>query len=279
AQDRNFNPRAAGALSAFLTLIDTLDREIRGLTLGEQVEHALQRSGLLDHYRQEKGEVGQARVENLEELVNAARAFQHEAVDEGMDPLAAFLAHAALEAGEGQGEPFQDCVQIMTLHSAKGLEFPVVFMCGMEDGLFPHQLSLEEPGRLEEERRLCYVGMTRARRTLVFTYAERRRLHGTETYPQPSRFLREIPAELMQEIRPRVSVTRPVYAAPAAVFRSVDEPASGLRLGQRVRHAKFGEGVILNYEGNGAHARVQVNFKQTGSKWLVLSYANLETLP
>jgi DNA helicase-2/ATP-dependent DNA helicase PcrA len=197
-----------------------------------------------------------------------------------MAPLPAFLAHAALEAGEGQAEESADCVQLMTLHSAKGLEFPLVFLAGMEEGLFPHNRSVEEPGRLEEERRLCYVGITRAKRHLYITYAETRRLHGSDMYQSPSRFIGEIPKELTEEVRPRTSVARPVIAPPVTAYRKpvVEEGPAGLRLGQRVTHAKFGEGVVLSYEGRGSHARVQVNFKQAGSKWLVVQYANLEAI-
>jgi DNA helicase-2/ATP-dependent DNA helicase PcrA len=164
---------------------------------------------------------------------------------------------------------------MMTLHSAKGLEFPIVFLCGMEDGLFPHQRSLNDLGGLEEERRLCYVGMTRAMKELYLTYAEQRRLHGVDSYGQPSRFIREIPDELIEEIRPKVQVSRPV--APGRL--RYEEPAvPGVRLGGRVRHGRFGEGVILNVEGNGPHARVQVNFERQGTKWLMIQYANLEPL-
>jgi DNA helicase-2/ATP-dependent DNA helicase PcrA len=233
-------------------------------------------SRLPEHYRNARDGRGEERIENLDELVTAARQF---AVDPetGMQPLDAFLAHAALEAGDGEAEAWEDCVQLMTLHSAKGLEFPVVFLCGMEEGLFPHQLSINEPGRLEEERRLCYVGMTRAMQSLCISHAESRRLHGQDTYPTPSRFLGEVPAELLQEVRAKPKITRPVYVAP--VRKSpVDDAPGGLRLGQRVQHMKFGEGVILNYEGQGSHARVQVNFQSAGSKWLVVAYANLQAL-
>jgi DNA helicase-2/ATP-dependent DNA helicase PcrA len=189
------------------------------------------------------------------------------------------LSHAALEAGETQGESWDDCVQLMTLHSAKGLEFPLVFMAGMEDGLFPHQRSVEDAaGRLEEERRLCYVGMTRAQEQLYLTYAETRRMHGSESHCRPSRFIDEMPAELLEEIRPQLSARRPyVSARPAApsregIFRNQEWP---FKLGQRVQHRKFGEGTVLAFEGSGEHSRVQVNFTHAGNKWLVLAYANL----
>ena len=271
----DLNARARNALAAFLELIQTQAAGLVGLPLGEQVEHIVQASGLKEHYLKEKGEKGQARCENLDELVNAAREYQQDDFDqENLEPLAAFLSHAALEAGDGQAQDWQDCVQLMTLHSAKGLEFDTVYLCGLEEGLFPHQLSVEEPGRLEEERRLCYVGITRACRRLYLSYAEHRRLHGSESYCVPSRFLNEIPAELIQELRPRVQVSRPFAAAPDR--HAFAPQPEGLRLGQRVQHAKFGEGVVLNYEGQGAHARVQVNFESAGSKWLVVDYANLQ---
>jgi DNA helicase-2/ATP-dependent DNA helicase PcrA len=164
----------------------------------------------------------------------------------------------------------------MTLHSAKGLEFPLVFMCGMEDGLFPHQRSIVDPNGLEEERRLCYVGMTRAMRMLYMSYAETRRLHGRESSAYPSRFLHEIPDELIEEVRPQVKVARPLYQG-RSTSRSRQDAPGGLALGQRVKHARFGEGVVLNHEGEGAHARVQVNFEEAGAKWLVLAYAKLES--
>ena len=266
-------PRARNALAAFHALIDRLVGETGGMGLAEQIEHVLHASGLLAHYQKEKGEKGEARVENLEELVSAGRNFIHDE-SEGLDPLSSFLAHAALEAGDGQAEAWEDCVQLMSLHSAKGLEFPIVFLTGMEEGLFPHQRSLEEPGRLEEERRLCYVGMTRAKRFLYLSFAEVRRLHGSEHYTSPSRFLAEVPDELIQEIRPRHSLT-------GSGFRHGETriPAApvGMSLGSRVHHDKFGEGVIMNYEGQGSHARVQVNFADAGARWLVLAYANLRT--
>ncbi len=265
--------RVSGAFEKFAKLIRELDVGVRGLQLYEQVDHALHGSGLVEHYKAEKGERGDARVENLEELVSAARSFVPEEA-EGMTALSSFLSHAALEAGEGQAEAWEDCVQLMTLHSAKGLEFPLVFICGMEDGLFPHERSSDDLEGLEEERRLCYVGMTRAMQELYMSYAEQRRLHGVDNYCVPSRFLRELPAELVEEIRPRVQVSRAYGGGVIAA----GPPSAGFSLGQRVRHPTFGEGVVLDYEGDGAHARVQVNFKSAGSKWLVVAYANLSTL-
>jgi DNA helicase II / ATP-dependent DNA helicase PcrA len=269
--------RAAQALQAFMELIDRLAREINGLELHEQVDHVIQMSGLIEHYKKEKGERGEGRIENLLELVSAARGFSPETEAEAeLSPLESFLSHAVLESGEGQADPYDDCVQMMTLHSAKGLEFPVVFLAGMEDGLFPHQRSVADLAGLEEERRLCYVGATRAMRHLYITYAEQRRLYGVDTYGQPSRFIGEFPPELMEEIRPRLQVSRPVFVKRSS---TLDEtPAAGMRMGSRVRHSKFGDGVILNFEGNGPHARIQVNFERQGTKWLMLSYANLEVV-
>ncbi|MDE1921811.1 MAG: DNA helicase II [Gammaproteobacteria bacterium] len=265
--------RAAQALGAFLALIDRLDGEVQGLELHDRVDHVIQMSGLIEHFKKEKGERGEGRIDNLLELVSAARGFVADA-ETDLGPLDQFLAHAVLESGEGQADAWDDCVQMMTLHSAKGLEFGMVFLAGMEDGLFPHQRSAADPAGLEEERRLCYVGMTRAMRRLFVTYAEQRRLYGVDTYGQPSRFLAEIPSDLIEEIRPRIQVSRPVFTPRRA---AVEEAApSGMRMGSRVRHGKFGEGVILNFEGNGPHARIQVNFERQGTKWLMLSYANLE---
>ncbi len=277
--------RATAALRGFMLLIEQLADETRHFDLHEQVDWVIQRSGLIGHFKKEAGERGEARVENLYELVTAARTFRVESVpaaqEDGetataLQPLETFLAHAALEAGEGQAAAWEDCVQMMTLHSAKGLEFPLVFVCGMEDGIFPHGRSLNDIDGLEEERRLCYVGMTRAMRELNLSYAELRRLHGSDVHGQPSRFLREIPAELLEEIRPRIQISRPVQFTRGA---ALEEPAvGGMRLGQRVRHTKFGEGVVLNLEGQGAHARVHVNFERQGAKWLMIGYANLEQM-
>ncbi|HSG66391.1 MAG TPA: 3'-5' exonuclease, partial [Gammaproteobacteria bacterium] len=270
--DGRLAKRASESLWAFLHLIDRLDEATKSMSLDVQVRHVVHASGLLEHYRRDKLG-GEARVENLQELISAAQSFAHDEESE-LPPLIEFLSFAVLESGETQADDYEDSVQLMTLHSAKGLEFPVVFVCGLEDGLFPHQRSASDAAGLEEERRLCYVGPTRARRQVYLTYAEQRRLYGTDNFGTPSRFLREIPQELIEEVRPALAVSRPVYRR-SAVERG--EPG-GIRLGQRVRHGKFGEGIVLNAEGSGAHARVQVNFERAGSKWLVLAYAKLELM-
>jgi DNA helicase-2/ATP-dependent DNA helicase PcrA len=272
--------RAANAVLAFINLIERMARETTGLDLQDKVDHVIHASGLVEMFRNDKGERGETKLENLMELVSAAKSFEPDPAGE-MSPLDEFLSHAALEAGEGQAEAWEDCAQLMTMHSAKGLEFPLVFMCGMEDGLFPHQRSIADPNGLEEERRLCYVGITRAKQTLYVTYAEQRRLHGMDSFSQPSRFISEIPDDYVEEIRPRVQVSRPVRgprSGSANSLRKSSDAEMGVRLGQRVRHGKFGDGVILNYEGQGAHARVEVNFETAGTKWLVLSYANLDLM-
>ena len=264
--------RALNALQGFVTLVDELDSGTDELLLEEVVEQVIQGSTLVEFYRKEKGEKGQARVENLEELVSAAKQFVAEEGD--LSPLQQFLDNAALDAGDAQADEYEDSVQLMTLHSAKGLEFPLVFLVGMEENLFPHRMSIEEPGRLEEERRLAYVGITRAMEKLMITYAESRRLHGSETFNTPSRFIREIPAELLQEVRLHTAIARPVSSLTQAQV-----PDTQLTLGQRVYHQIFGEGVVLNFEGRGASARVEVNFDTEGSsKWLVLQYANLQLM-
>ncbi len=271
--------RARNALNGFLDLVEQLQRDTAGMELAALVDHVLTASGLLEFHRNEKGERGQTRAENLEELVSACRQFLPENAEQ--PPLPQFLDRASLDAGDGQAEEFEDSVQLMTLHSAKGLEFPLVFLAGMEENLFPHAMSREEPGRLEEERRLAYVGITRAMRSLFLTYAESRRLHGNETFNTMSRFVREIPPALLREVRPRASVTRPVslgdrYRGVPAATRGAEVPQNGLRLGQAVRHPKFGEGVLVNFWGQGTHARVNFNFARDGAKWLVLPYTTLQ---
>ncbi|AVJ57167.1 DNA helicase II [Idiomarina sp. OT37-5b] len=269
--------RARNAVAAFIDFIEGLDDETEDFTLGRLSDEVIRRSGLLAMYEAEKGEKAETRVENLKELVNACQNFNLDDSEEDMSPLNAFLAHAALEAGEEQADEYQDAVQLMTLHSAKGLEFPLVFMTGVEEGVFPSQQSMDEPGRLEEERRLCYVGMTRAMQKLVLTYAEQRRIYGQEFFHKVSRFVSEIPADTLHEVRLQTQVQRPSSYSRfnnAASHEAFEQ--TGYQLGQRVRHPKFGDGTVLNYEGTGPQSRIQINFDQVGSKWLVVAYARLE---
>ena len=272
--------RASGALQQFIALIEKLSDESKPLELHDQIEQVISGSGLQIHFEKDRSEKGQSRVENLGELIEAARGFRYESEEgEDLSPTEAFLSTAALESGEGQASKWEDCVQLMTLHSAKGLEFPLVFLVGMEEGLFPSSMSMDEPGRVEEERRLCYVGITRARENLMMCYAESRRLYGNENYNAPSRFINEVPAELMVEVRPRAHVTQTIHRPePMQKVKkriSGDNNNDGLNIGQRVSHKKFGEGVIIDLEGQGKSARVQVKFESSGSKWLVVAYANL----
>jgi len=271
--DKLLPARALTALEGFLRLIHQVSLTGSG-SLEEIVNTAIQLSGLITHYRKEPGEKGQARIENLDELIDAAREFHVNADLHGdLAPLPAFLAHAALESGETQAGIHSDSVHLMTMHAAKGLEFPTVFLVGLEEGLFPHQRSSNDPEQLEEERRLCYVGLTRARRQVILSYAQHRRLHGDEYYPAPSRFLSEIPAALISEVRLGGTITEPLFST-----TSSNAGERSLKLGQRVLHTKFGEGTVLNLEGQGSNARVQVNFAGVGSKWLILAYAGLSAL-
>jgi DNA helicase-2/ATP-dependent DNA helicase PcrA len=264
--------KARTGLKSFVELIEQIADNHENLPLHTLAERAVRDTGLRDYHAREKGEKGQARVENLDELVGATREFR---VEDDQNPLSEFVARAAMDAGESQAEEDEDSVQLMTLHSAKGLEFPMVFLAGMEEGLFPHSMSAEEPGRMEEERRLAYVGMTRAMQKLVLTFAESRKLYGQERFNAPSRFIREIPDEHLREVRLRNTVSRPAMFSSAGSAATSSDTDSGFQLGQRVIHPKFGEGVVMNAEGAGAHARVQVNFSD-GAKWLVLAYASLE---
>ena len=262
--------KSGTAIRAFVALIERLSADTGGSALDIVVETIIKETGLLEYYREEGRERGEARGENLDELVSAARFFVAEE-HEGQD-IVEFLAHAALEAGEGQASEGQDSVQLMTLHAAKGLEFPIVFLTGLEEGLFPHERSVHDEARLEEERRLCYVGITRAMRELTLSYAETRRIHGQDLYCAPSRFLTEIPDELLEHVRPRSQVesgSGPGVSSPNRV---------GPTIGGRVAHATFGEGVIIDCEGRGEQARVQVRFAGSGVKWLVLAYAGLTIL-
>lgn len=285
---RVLTSRAASAVTGFLQLVKNLTEaanavDVKGdvLSLDALMQKVLDDTGLMVFHQNEKGEKGQARGENLQELVNACRAFEPEEDDEFASPLQQFLDTAALDAGETQADEFEDAVQLMTLHSAKGLEFPLVILAGVEEGLFPHKMSADDPERLEEERRLCYVGITRAMEKLLITYAETRRQYGTETFNTVSRFVKEIPADLLQEVRLKTAVTRPV----SFQRQSLREPdlsdsgeSSGFRLGQSVRHSIFGEGVILRFEGSGPNGVIEVNFSKVGKKRLVAQYAKLESM-
>lgn len=268
--------RASTALGAFISLIERLQPQTATMELDEQISLVINASGLYAHFETSKVDKSESRLENLQELVNAAKEFRYEQTDDDELPLlVAFLAHASLEAGEMQADENESYVHMMTLHAAKGLEFPVVFMVGLEEGLFPGKQSMEEPGRLEEERRLCYVGMTRAMEKLVISYAEVRRQYGREEYHRPSRFLNELPTEFLDEVRAKARFQAPAGKTMARQVSSFAAEQSGFQLGQQVSHATFGQGVVLGVEGSGAHTRIQVKFADHGSKWLVLAYANL----
>jgi len=269
--------RAANAIKGFVDLINRLEDDSVEMTLRSTADLVINHSGLKAMYQAEKGERGQDRLDNLDQLLTAMNDFVVPEEAEDMTPLNAFLSHAALESGDSQADEYEDAVQLMTMHSAKGLEFPMVFIVGVEEGMFPSQRTIEEPDKMEEERRLAYVGITRAMKQLVICYAESRRLYGQEKFHKPSRFIREIPAELVEEIRLTTQVSRPTqhnrFNQSQQQFNQ-----TGLTLGQRVNHTKFGEGVIVNYEGSGAQSRVEVSFEQVGSKWLVVAYARLEAI-
>ncbi|SFX56260.1 DNA helicase II [Marinospirillum alkaliphilum] len=299
--------RAATTVQVFIELVEQLDEQTLPLSLHESVEVMLELTELKDFHAREKGEKGQARVENLKELITAVQQYEpilplsaengEEINLEGRQALAVFLTEASLDAGDNQAEEDQDAVQLMTLHTAKGLEFPLVFLAGVEEGLFPHQMALDSSlDGLEEERRLCYVGITRAMKTLYLTYAESRRIYGRENFCRPSRFLNELPTELLHEVRLRAAVSRPM-SSPAlrprpaaariggagnpldrAVSGQQSAAAASLRIGQRVEHKKFGVGIILHAEGEGDRTRLLINFDDAGEKWLVLGFAPLTPL-
>ena len=270
--DKQFTARAGNAIQAFLYLIEEMAVETQDMPLHDLTEEMLKTSTLIASYEKEKSEKAQMRVDNLAELVTAARQFEHEELE--LSELDSFLAHAALESGEGQASEYEDPVQLMTLHTAKGLEFEHVYLTGLEEGLFPHRMSMDEPGRLDEERRLCYVGITRAKQHLTISYANVRRLFGNEQYTQPSRFISELPKEYLQEVR----VQKTSETVSTSSMQAETAASNGYQLGSRVLHVKFGEGTVTGSEGDGTHARVQVNFDDVGSKWLVIAYANLEVL-
>ncbi len=274
--------RAAQNVGGFMTLINSLDEYSADHELHVTMDYVIRQSGLIPHHEKEGGEKASSRLENLEELINAARGYAQES--EAAEPdltlpqrMTGFIDKAALDAGDAQADEYEDAVQLMTLHSAKGLEFPLVFIAGMEEGLFPHKMSGDSLDGLEEERRLCYVGVTRAMEKLFLCHAESRRLHGEENFSRPSRFIREIPAALKQDVRMKGQINRASSwsGTPGAAATTEN---NNIRLGQRVRHPSFGEGVVLSCEGNGNTARIQINFDAVGGKWLVAAYARLEAL-
>lgn len=272
-QSTGLGQRGSLALAKFIDLIEKLQVVVANKELDEQISDVIQHSGLYAHFSKIKGDKSESRVDNLQELINAAKQFRYEYDEEEELPLVnSFLAHASLESGELQADEHERSVHLMTLHAAKGLEFPIVFLVGMEEGIFPGRQSIEEPGRLEEERRLCYVGMTRAMRKLVLSYAEVRRQYGREEYHRSSRFLREIPQQFLDEVRVK---SRSQWPGTTKSKLPVADEVLGITIGQNVQHAKFGQGVVLAIEGSGAHTRVQVKFSEHGVKWLVLAYANL----
>ena len=273
-------PRAANALKSFIDLLDSLSEACSDLPLYKQVDLAIQRSGLIAHYQKEPSEKATSRIENLGELVSAARQFHlHDEDLAGMSPLSAFLSHASLEAGEGQANRFEKCVQLMTLHSAKGLEFPVVFISGLEDHLFPSPYAVNDALKLEEERRLCYVGMTRAKHRLFLTHCESRRIHGTVKHQYPSRFLKEVPKQYLHFLGMRSSIQRPKMAGrgPDVRLNSQNTSPPKWKIGQRVTHPSFGEGTVINTEGDGDNMRLHIQFSM-GSKWIMPAFAKLSVL-
>ena len=276
--------RAANALLRFVDLINALDQETEQMNLSEQTDFVIKKSGLYEMYQQEKGEKGEVRIENLEELVTATKQFTKPDEAEDLSDLTAFLTHASLEAGEAQASPNQDYVELMTLHSAKGLEFPRVFMVGVEEGIFPSGMSFDE-GRLQEERRLAYVGITRAKRKLTISYAELRRLYGKEERHVASRFIEELPEAHIREIRLRGNINRAAnfvqnntFAKQVAKTTASRLNDSSWKMGQKVMHPKFGQGTIVNVEGSGEATRLQIAFQGNGIKWLIAKMAPLEKL-
>ncbi len=279
--------RAQSAVQNFLHLINQIDTETQDYELSNLTEYMLQKSQLIEYYGRDNNESAQSRIENLQELIQATKAFDPRSeFTQDMPPLPAFLSHISLDTTDNQADPHEDSVQLMTLHAAKGLEFDCVIICGVEEGLFPHHMSSDDANGLEEERRLCYVGMTRAKQKLFLTYAETRRMYGRDNYHTVSRFILEIPAELIHEVRPKMQISRPLsYQSPSGNTSSLPKATNkmaqanqdtGFKLGQRVRHTKFGEGIILNFEGQGDATQIQVQFAKAGTKWLVASFARLE---
>ena len=293
--DKTLSARALSALQRFLALIRSMQDNTVNLNLGEQVHHILERSTLLAHLEKDRTEKGRSRVDNTHELINACAQYQLPEPDTDtttvttgtiplhLHPLALFLNHIALETGEYQTEDGHDAVSLMTLHAAKGLEFPIVFIAGLEENLFPHRMAIEDRNGLEEERRLCYVGITRAKEKLFLSHAENRTLYGRDQFQRASRFLQEISDEFLDVVRPTARARQPAMAgghatrtASIAAKTPTEVAGLGLQVGQRVVHHKFGEGVIMNYEGQPPHTRIQVRFDRAGAKWLVATFAKLQ---
>jgi DNA helicase-2/ATP-dependent DNA helicase PcrA len=272
--------RGGSGLSAYLEFILRCKEFIEDNPLSDLMEEIIKTSGLVAYHAKEPGEKGKTRVENLEELVSATTNFEQSIREDKSNKEIAeqYLDMISLDSGDRQASEHDDAAQLMTLHSAKGLEFKLVLMTGLEESLFPHGRSMENPAQLEEERRLCYVGITRAMEKLYITHAESRRLHGSDTFNPPSRFLREVPKDFINEIRPRAQTNIPYNRKDFKETKFEFEEEIGIALGQRVLHKTFGEGVVLNYEGSGESARVQINFDGAGTKWLVMAYAKLEKL-
>ena len=266
--------RATNAVRNYIAQIQKIKSETENKPLKEQFEIAIHLSGLVNFLQQKKSEQSATKIDNIMELINAAHGYRPMLDEDEMTPLESFLSHAALESGDNQAGEGQDSVQLMTMHSAKGLEFPLVFIAGMEDGLFPHQRSQIEAGGLEEERRLCYVAITRSMKELYISYANQRLIHGLTNYSQPSRFLYEIPEALIDEVS-----NRGVLSKPAKInHKYPPKNKSSSLLGQRIHHSVFGEGVVIAIEGDGDNTRAQINFETEGTKWLVLSYTKLNLM-
>ena len=276
----NISGRGGAGLKDYLEFVAGCKNFIEENTLSELMELIIKETGLYAYHGKEAGEKGKTRTENLEELITATKNFEQSIKEEITNSQIAekYLDIISLDSGDRQASEHDDAAQLMTMHSAKGLEFKLVILTGLEESLFPHGRSMESSSQLEEERRLCYVAITRAMEKLYITHAESRRLHGTDTFNPPSRFLKEIPKDLIDEIRPRAQTNIPYNRKDFSETKIEFEMDIGISLGQKVRHKKFGEGIVLNYEGSGESARVQVNFEDSGTKWLVMSYANLEKM-
>ena len=276
----NKETKSAQNISNFFDVIEKLEGMNFNENLDTFFENVISLSGLKEFHGKEPGEKGRSRVENLEELISATSEFFSLGEDKNDERslLEHFLDQASLDAGENQANENEDAIQMMTLHSSKGLEFPLVFIAGCEEGLFPHRRSAEDPKQLAEERRLCYVGMTRAMERLYLTHAESRNIYGIDSFSPVSRFIKEIPEELIYEIRVSTETEIKDKGFEPRIVGGTDHNEGKFSLGDRVAHKNFGEGVILNYEGDGSNARVEVNFDNGGIKWLVLSFANLEKI-